>query len=130
MTEKEFLALSDRDRDALVAEKVMGWTHRDVSAEECLRITGDVAANHLWFNAKGWWHYNPVPYTTDDDYALLVVDRMIADDFPFVLHYRQDRKRWQATFDGMRYEAFAPTRALAIALAALRSSGAFEEVTP
>jgi hypothetical protein len=111
VTSEEFLALSERKRDAVVSEKAMevpvvAW----FGDEPCYYVDGSVTKS--------------VPhYTTADDASCLLVDRMIGDDFGYVLHYRHDRKRWESTFDGMRYSAFAPTRALAIALAAAKALG-------
>jgi hypothetical protein len=83
--------------DALVAERVMGWTiqlivDRERSFEE-------------WRDAKGWIHGSTPPlYTTSWDAAGQVVERMCAVGFSFEFH-RRTETTWEASFAGSDYDA-------------------------
>lgn len=126
MTEKEFLALAPREQDALVAEKVMGWTlelrkyvwedpsefyrsdHADFHDGRCIPIT----------EASGYLR----PYTTDISAAWEVVEKMGG--------YGRSLFEWSegwifelVTSDGESVVGQAYTAPLAICIAALKAVG-------
>jgi hypothetical protein len=125
---QEFLALSDREKDVLIARTVMKRKVRFVGDDKDPSGWDDWYFDDEELDASSMQMPTQMPfYTTSDADSCRVADRMIADGFNYCLMYRQARKRWQATFDGMTYEAFAPTRALAIALAALKALGVIDQ---
>ena len=132
MSVDEFLALAPRERDALVAEKVMGMESHD---GEFYRPSVDSYAPPGHMVLAG-----PRPYTTDISAAWEVVEKMEADDFWAKLtrktetYYagRPDIPEWHCWLrcvgagtrgDHTAYHVSAP---LAICIAALKAVGAVD----
>jgi len=125
MTETEFLALEPREQDALVAEKVMGWTAKRLGKEPwpdgsyCDGITNS-SCTEFWF-------------TEEIAPAWQVVEKMREEGHTFVLHHSDILfARFFLTSDGgivrkdRDYWGEADTAPLAICLAALRAKGVIE----
>jgi len=96
MTEAEFLALEPRERNALVAEKVMGLP------------------------GLAW----PADYTTTWEGAGLVVERGILESLGWNAYWKAWDCFF--TIDNISGEARADTASLAISIAALKAKGVIE----
>ena len=138
MTESEFLALKPRERDAVVAKRVMGFCPHDSSMVEPDTFRGEVS--YYWccwcFDRRPSRHAFDQPrYTTDISAAWQVVEKMREDPEPRLRTLRlvaYSYNRTYATFDSSA-EGDDWTEAngehatpLAICLAALKAKGAIE----
>jgi hypothetical protein len=124
VTEAEFLNLSDREKDALVAEKVMGFPN--------VRI----GCSCGFIKPPSYSHSNCCavsPYSTQISAAWEVVEKMIRSGSTFGVEYRLQftprSLRWVANFANaahpmvpIRY-GHADTPPLAICIAALKANG-------
>jgi len=117
MTESEFLALAPRERDALVAEKVMGQ--------------GMVLHHEGYYFRPG----NLLPDYTTISAAWTVVEKMREEELAFEVTWgwshveeNNDYDNWVAGFsnEDERWTATADTAPLAICIAALRAKGVIE----
>lgn len=112
MTQVEFLKLSPREQDAIVAEKVMGV---------------DFGSKDPWFART----YSK-PYTTDIAAAWEVVEKIGCNTKGLLYH--DAYVQWQCVLDPHRctfydceISVMADTPALAICLAALKAVGLLED---
>ena len=129
MTESEFLALEPRERDALVAEKVMGW--------KMVRVEG-IMADSKWdgkiknfYPTSLWGEDTP----TDLDHLDNARRAQLADAWRIVEKGQLDHLGWNAfykawdcdvTIKGKMGRARADTAPLAICIAALKAKGVIE----
>jgi len=126
MSESEFLALEPRERDALVAEKVMGWTNIRWDAgttwmRDCLDAwIGEPPEGEPYNN----WPESLYEFTTDISAAWQVVEKGQLDHLGWNAFY----KAWDCdvTIKGKMGRARADTAPLAISLAALNATGVIE----
>jgi hypothetical protein len=125
MTESEFLALEPRERDAVIAEKVMGQCVRAASDFEEW-VTDDHYINKPDAEEPRWGHMLVLPrYTTST--AWQIVEKMLVDGYDFNIALSRGMadvtiglgpdKRW----NGKSNEA-----PLAIGLCALKAVGEIE----
>lgn len=126
-TKPNWSAMSARERDALVAVQVMGWTpHPTLAKNGYWRLPETRAANlKLLGTEAGPWDYaHPPFFTTDIASAFHVIDKLRAEGFAFRLSWT-DYDQCEAVFRDVE-EAFfgqAATIAEAIAIAALCAKG-------
>jgi len=86
MTKEEIMQLkSGKKLNALVAENIMGWTKKQVSADECFEITGDCCANIIWLDSYDTWAYEPDKYSTDISEAWQVIEYLKTKGWGFQL---------------------------------------------
>jgi len=146
MTEAEFLALPERERDALVAEKVFD----DPTPTARIKIVGHLSAQTLfescdpepqsWFRdfdvSNDCWYWRPKHFTTTYEGMGLVIERMqqagywlsLKSPFRPGLDWHagftpHDMTGWNGRPD---HEGSSDTAPLAVALAALKALGAVE----
>jgi hypothetical protein len=132
MIEAEFLELPARERDALVAEKVMG-----LPIGACRNLYWDTTdqSKSPWTNGRQAKHI--LRYTTTWEGMGMVVEKMRElKGAPFsAVYWRPDEPHgWAAEFGGNKHahpddlwgEAEADTAPLAVALAALKALGVVE----
>lgn len=129
--------MTDRELDALVAEKVMGmWREpwNDESAHWWQKHSDGTSKMHANVNLLGSWtsHFNALPkFSTTLDAAWLVVEEMRRRGWDFILEVVHDKSRihpkagiFDAQFssrdgEGQAYTDDTPSRA--ICLAALKA---------
>ena len=133
MTESEFLALGPRERDALVAEKVMGLCPHNSSMVEPDTFDGEVS--YYWccwcFDRRSSRHaFDQSRYTTDISAAWQVVEKMQEGGFiggVYLPDPKAKRYRWYVTIGSISlregYAAYGDAAPFAICLAALRAKG-------
>lgn len=141
MTTQEFLSLSSREQDALVATHVMGLkvVHKSWDYE----YRGKTETGHQWSIGEPIEHYtsdepggylaNPLPeYTLEIAAAWDVVVALQERRWAIILDNISHRLgSWQAQFERERHEIFTAetcdTAPLAICLAALKAAGFLED---
>lgn len=109
-----------RELDALVAEKVMGWTKLE---GRWARIFPGVEGDTICANLDG-----SIPsYSTDIAAAWqVVVEKFVNDGFRihYDINYGVERRTgWSVVINGIVYHEFSNTAPLAICLAALKAVG-------
>lgn len=130
MTESEFLSLSPRERDALVAENVMGFLRKK---ELIKSLNGEEFLADVWIDDDNESWLKPDPYTTHILFAWEVVEKM--KELPgryYKIDYIQidwcpkDEKwmvSWVDNHESTRGDSCANTAPLAISIAALKAKG-------
>ena len=138
MTLDDFLALSDRERDALVAEKVMGWTAyfgaEGTPLEKNCYVESREVHKYLSVGHQLW-----APTTNIAD-AWEVVEKLInsgrrSDDWYFTIdsYGNEGINQFTASFEkgpnekSERHQGHDHCAPLAISIAALRAVGAIED---
>ena len=135
MSESEFLALEPRERDALVAEKVMGWTNIRWDAgttwmRDCLDAwIGEPPEGEPYNN----WPESLYEFTTDISAAWQVVEAVdpLMGNSPWDFVLARTDGGWICNFHAEWFEQVAdgyeaPTAPLAICIAALKAKGVIE----
>jgi hypothetical protein len=116
--------LSERERDALVAEKVMGFDVQD-------HAFGMTAARaYRWRDDKGQpWQSGVPQYSTSISDAMAVVEKMERDGWSWDLCCANDPGTYSFVLwkdgdpDGEIFEGLSKNKVECISLAALRASG-------
>jgi len=142
MTESEFLALKPRERDAVVAKRVMGFCPHDSSMVEPDTFRGEVS--YYWccwcFDRRPSRHAFDQPrYTTDISAAWQVVGKMREEGWTGYVEwvpgfgFGAEFSRGDSNLPGPGFEwgdspIMIPERTapLAIAIAALKAKGVIE----
>lgn len=123
--------MTDREIDALVAERVMGWTN--MWRAESGQVFGSDPEADCRHECKA---HSPENYSTDIAAAWQVVEKIVGDQYSwkFELKFISGRPapgRIWATFtrwkDGEQFEGWSNEAPKAICLAALKSLGAGEK---
>ena len=123
MTSTEFIALRDKERDALVAEKCMGWTNIDRT------VYGEFWGKHPHRALSSC----PIsPYSTRMQSAWAIVAKVFPTQF--CLSLGDDGGDWVVFptwhSDSWDDSSRAPTAPLAICLAALKAKGVITDGSP